>query len=506
MAKQVFDLQEGKGMTAGQSTEHLRNYSVMDPDAKKYGYYDPTRVNLNFEIGKGGVVMPVRKHYSIVQRFKDNLRNRGIEDPNEKKRKLGKEPNRNTIANIMLGGSREQMLKLAFGDQKVNLTKGADNRGLERRKEIELWAKDMYNFVAKRFGEENIIAFVVHLDEKNPHVHCTVVPVNKNNKISYHDIFGHDKEECRKIFRKLHDETAAVNKDWGLERGSDINTTGARHRTSEEYWQWLKDACNDLEKEKGNKEEEIKGKQETLYFLDKEARRTEIKAKGLSKMIENLTVTRNDIQQEIDELTQEANQGKITNDELLKKTHLLTEELEGVEKKLKERREMLMNTNDQLDMLADKRAQIQHKYDDLQRAINKDLPTLHDRVLRDVKSNGWDEALKEGKRSYEDMSSYRQSLSAGERKIFDKIYSDLFDGSILEDIATRGEEIAAVTGALFLGYIEQAVNFAQTHGGGGGGPGGGWGKKDDEDDRAFMNRCFLMARMMMRPPGRKLKR
>lgn len=167
MAKQVFDLQEGKGMTAGQSTEHLRNYSVMDPNVKKYGYYDPTRVNLNFEVGKGGVVMPVRKHYSIVQRFKDNLRNRGIEDPNEKKRKLGKEPNRNTIANIMLGGSREQMLKLAFGDQKVNLTKGADNRGLKRRKEIELWAKDMYNFVVKRFGEENIIAFVVHLDEKN---------------------------------------------------------------------------------------------------------------------------------------------------------------------------------------------------------------------------------------------------------------------------------------------------------------------------------------------------
>lgn len=216
-------------------------------------------------------------------------------------------------------------------------------------------------------------------------------------------------------------------------------------------------------------------------------------------MIENLTVTRNDIQQEIDELTQEANQGKITNDELLKKTHLLMEELEGVEKKLKERREMLMNTNDQLDMLADKRAQIQHKYDDLQRAINKDLPTLHDRVLRDVKSNGWDEASKEGKRSYEDMSSYRQSLSAGERKIFDKIYSDLFDGSILEDIATRGEEIAAVTGALFLGYIDQAVNFAQTHGGGGGGPGGGWGKKDDE---AFKMRCFGMARLMMRPPGK----
>ena len=184
MAKQVFDLREGKGMSAGQSTEHLRNYSVTDPDMKKYGYYDPTRVNLNFEVGKGGVVKPVNKNYSIVQRFKDNLRNRGIEDPNEIKRKKGLEPNRNTVANIILGGSREQMHKLAFGDQKVDITKGADNRHITRQSDIEKWAVDMYNYVAKKFGEENIIAFVVHLDEKNPHVHCTLVPVNEKNKIS----------------------------------------------------------------------------------------------------------------------------------------------------------------------------------------------------------------------------------------------------------------------------------------------------------------------------------
>ena len=111
-------------MSAGQSTEHLRNYKVVDPDYKKYGYYDPTRVNLNFEVGRGGVIKPVNKQYSIVQRFKDNLRNRGIEDPNEIKRKKGLEPNRNTVANIILGGSRDQMHKLAFGDQQIDLAKG----------------------------------------------------------------------------------------------------------------------------------------------------------------------------------------------------------------------------------------------------------------------------------------------------------------------------------------------------------------------------------------------
>lgn len=241
MAKQVFDLREGKGMSAGQSTEHLRNYSVMDPDAKKFGYYDPTRVNLNFEVGKGGVIKPVNKHYSIVQRFKDNLRNRGIEDPNEIKRKKGLEPNRNTVANIILGGSREQMHKLAFGDQQIDLAKGADNRHIVRHPEIEKWAQDMYNYVARRFGEENIIAFVVHLDEKNPHVHCTLVPVNEKNKISYNSVFGHNKEQARRSFLSLHNEVAEINKKYGLERGTDINTTGAKHRTSEEYWEWLKE-------------------------------------------------------------------------------------------------------------------------------------------------------------------------------------------------------------------------------------------------------------------------
>ncbi|MCR5265096.1 MAG: hypothetical protein K6E29_00705 [Cyanobacteria bacterium RUI128] len=96
--------------------------------------------NLNFEVTKGGVVKAVNKRYSLDKRFRDNLKRRGVEDPNEKKRKQGKEPNRYTLANIILGGSRERMLELTFGDQKVDLTKDADNRGLKRKEDIEKWA------------------------------------------------------------------------------------------------------------------------------------------------------------------------------------------------------------------------------------------------------------------------------------------------------------------------------------------------------------------------------
>ena len=503
MAKQVFYLREGKGMSAGQSTEHLRNYSVMDPDAKKFGYYDPTRVNLNFEVGRGGVIKPVNKHYSIVQRFKDNLRRRGIEDPNEIKRKKGLEPNRNTVANIILGGSRDQMHKLAFGDQQIDLAKGADNRHVIRHPEIEKWAQDMYNYVARRFGEENIIAFVVHLDEKNPHVHCTLVPVNEKNKISYHDVFGHDKEEARRTFLSLHNEVAEINKQYGLERGTDINTTGARHRTSEEYWQWLKDRCGEMENN-------LQGKKEELDFLNKEYRRTDIKVKGLSKMLENMQVSRNDIQEEIRQLEEDVKEGRSNSEDIRQQIQHLNKELEEVEKKMKDKKEKLDQASQQLEMILDQKADAQHKYDDLQRAINREQQTLNEmsstRIIEESQAQGWREFATEAQQRFGNMDDYRQSLSYEERKHFDKIYDDLIGGSILEDAAERGAEIIAVTAALYMGSIEQAMSFAQSRGGGGSSPGTGWGRKPDEDDEAFRGRCFLMARMMMRPPGRKLKR
>lgn len=503
MAKQVFDLREGKGMSAGQSTEHLRNYSVMDPDAKKFGYYDPTRVNLNFEVGRGGVIKPVNKHYSIVQRFKDNLRRRGIEDPNEIKRKKGLEPNRNTVANIILGGSRDQMHKLAFGDQQIDLAKGADNRHVIRHPEIEKWAQDMYNYVARRFGEENIIAFVVHLDEKNPHVHCTLVPVNEKNKISYHDVFGHDKEEARRTFLSLHNEVAEINKQYGLERGTDINTTGARHRTSEEYWQWLKDRCGEMENN-------LQGKKEELDFLNKEYRRTDIKVKGLSKMLENMQVSRNDIQEEIRQLEEDVKEGRSNSEDIRQQIQQLNKELEEVDKKMKDKKEKLDQASQQLEMILDQKADAQHKYDDLQRAINREQQTLNEmsstRIIEESQAQGWREFATEAQQRFGNMDNYRQSLSYEERKHFDKIYDDLIGGTIIEDAAERGAEIIAVTAALYMGSIEQAMSFAQSRGGGGSSPGTGWGRKPDEDDEAFRGRCFLMARMMMRPPGRKLKR
>lgn len=391
------------------------------------------------------------------------------------------------------------MHKLAFGDQKVDTAKGADNRQIIRHPNIEKWAIDMYNFISKRFGKENIIAFVVHLDEKNPHVHCTVVPVNEKNKISYQDYFGHNKEEARRTFLKLHNDVAKVNKKYDLERGDDINTTGAKHRTSEEYWNWLRDKCNELENQK-------QGKESALRFVDEEYRRTEIKMKGLSKMLSNLEVRKTDLLNEIYELEEESQSEQKSVSELQKQADILHTQIEEIDKKMKDKKEKLESAREQLEILADKYAEFTRENDELVRSINREKDTLNrlgvSRNVQEAQAQGWRETVLIAQNLKENLENYEYENET-EEYYFSKFKKEFFDESIFQDMAERGNEIIAVTAALYMGSVEQATNFAQSRGGGGGGLGSGWGRKLGEDDESFRGRCFGMARLMMRPGNKQ---
>ena len=261
-AKQVLDIRVSKGITTAQSNEHLRNRSEKAAEyAMKKGNYDPTREHLNFEIVNGGKVRPVDKSRSIPERMADNLRQRGIKDPNEGLL----EPKYRTVVNIILGGSRELMRQLAFGKQEVDFEQGADNSRIVRKPEIELWAK----------------AFVAHLDEQNPHIHCTLLPI-RDGKFAYKEIFaGKDKYEYSARMKQLHSDFAEVNRKWGLSRGSSVSETGARHRTTEEYRRMLSEECTDIE-------EQIARHKEVLSALRSDIRLAERKVKGLGSMVENL--------------------------------------------------------------------------------------------------------------------------------------------------------------------------------------------------------------------------
>lgn len=154
-AKNVIDMRPGKGFTTSQSNEHLRVFSDKDRAKKAQWNYDPSREHLNFEIGKGGGVMKVNKMKSIPQRIAENLEARGIKDPNLSLINQGKRPYFKTVANFILGGNREVMRNLAFGNQNVNWEQGADNTQLKRMPEIENWAKDAYRFMCKNMVKKH---------------------------------------------------------------------------------------------------------------------------------------------------------------------------------------------------------------------------------------------------------------------------------------------------------------------------------------------------------------
>lgn len=46
---------------------------------------------------------------------------------------------------------------------------------------------ETYNFLAERYGEENVVSCYVHLDEVTPHLHFAFVPVTKDGRISARD-------------------------------------------------------------------------------------------------------------------------------------------------------------------------------------------------------------------------------------------------------------------------------------------------------------------------------
>lgn len=500
MAKQVCDISGSTGMSRGQSTEHLRNYKNIDPDAKKYGYYDPTRVGLNFEIVRGGLVRPLMKDYHIDMRVKDNMKARGIPDPKPIKMKDGNLKERTKIANIILGGSRDKMLYLAFGKQKVDLTKGADNSHLTRSRAIEDWAKDQYRLMCKLYGEDNIAAFVVHLDEKNPHVHCTVIP-EVNGKISYNKMFGGNKDHARKKFLKLHDSIAEVNKKWGLDRGDDINVTHARHRTSEEYLHWLREECNEMEEKNETLEGKTIGLQQSINMLMDEIRHHERKKKALTTMVANdekklqqMAEEKRLLEEKIIEKNDSVIDAELTVDELEEKIRQLQEKVDDRQQEIDRTAELLRILKSQVEEKSDEIRNLDAKIDKMENQY-KEYRDVRDTNLEKDIFYDFGRYIEANAKSIMDFlrNEIRPTLEMPERVKFD----NFMNTTILPELADNSDELINTIGRMFLGEQGDETGLS-TGGGGGSSPGGGWGRKKDEDDDAYRYRLIGSAAIHLR--------
>ena len=360
--KQVLDMQVSKGITAAQSNEHLRDRSER---AEKYamnkGNYDPTRKHLNFEIAPGGKVRPIDTSRNIPERMADILERRGIKDPNEGLA----EPKYRTVVNFIFGGSRKRMHELAFGTQNVDFDEGANNTRIKRMSDIERWAKDVYSFVSGKYGEQNIAAFIVHLDELNPHVHCTLLPI-KDGRFAYKEIFaGKDKFEYSARMKQLHtDFFAEVNTRWGMSRGTSISETGARHRTTEEYRRMLSEECTTIE-------ENIDRHQKVLATLQSDIRLAERRVKGLTTMVDNLEKSKAEKEALLSAAEQDLKANKGDAEQLAAQVKSLEKELAGINRQLADKQEKLQTADRQLAELKENMDAIEERTGELKEEAYK---------------------------------------------------------------------------------------------------------------------------------------
>lgn len=480
--KQVMDIRASKGITVGQSNEHQRKWSEKGwNNAVDTGNYDRSREPLNFEIKKGGIISSVDKRKNIPQLMAENLAERGIKDPNE-----GREtPKYRTVVNFIFGGTRERMHEIAFGNQKVDLTQGADNSHIKRRPDIERWAQDMYKFASDKWGEENIVAFIVHLDETNPHIHMTLLPIDKDKKFAFKKMFaGKDKYEYKEIMLALHDELAKVNEKWGLMRGDSIAVTGAKHRTTEEYKRELSGQCTTLEGQ-------IEENKRILKQLYDEIRFAEKRVKGLTTMTLNLEQRKDELEEEIATVNEELKNGKGNSEELHERIKKLDNDLQKVLDNLADKQAKLEQANEQLDELKSLKDKAKDMAEQYQQQLRLSTSNLTQQVRFRLADVLLDDLIR-------DFKMLLPTLSLGAK--------ESLDDSLLQNMAERGEDIIKCAIFLYANLVDQATNFAKGHGGGGGGSDLPWGRKDDEDDRAWARRCLMMAHRMMKPTGKNIRR
>ena len=537
-AKNVIDMRPSKGFSPSQGNGHLRRLDDCERAQKVRWNYAPSREHLNFEVGKGGVVTEVNKFKTINQRIQEYLDSRGIVNPNKKYIDQGLDPKYRTVVNFILGGNREVMRNLAFGNQKVDWEHGADNSDLKRMPEIESWAKDAYAFMCKKFGEQNIAAFVVHLDEANPHVHCTVLPLTEKNRFSFKKIFTkgvNTREALVEYMESLHTEYAEeVGLKYGMERGDSIKETGAVHRTTEEYRRKLWKDAQEKEEEVRENTKTIEQQNSTITnqcgiiaSLSREIKHSAARLKALATMIKNLETHKVDLELEIKKLNRDLAAGKISKEEADRKLSQINAEIKKTEEKILDKTDKLKIAESKLHdaeqrkaeleakaheaeqktaLAVEKTAKAEGKYQEIKSKYKEVAPAVNAQTVHEMETLGYHLSALDMRSRLSKFDALKETLSHEQRDFLDTTVGSIFDGSLIENVAENSANLCSVAASLYLGYLNAATRIAQSCGGGGG-PGTGWGKRDDENDMDFRRRCFGMAMKMMKP-GRqqRLKR
>ena len=159
-----------------------------------------------------------------------------------------------------------------------------DMKQMEVDGQLDGWCNDSLQWLRETYGERNLVSAVLHMDEKTPHIHATIVPIvtgerrkakkeEQNGKKKYRKKSTQDVRLCaddvmaRHKLKHYQDTYAQAMSKYGLQRG--IDGSLAKHISTMQYYKELVEQQDSLQ-------ENI----ETLLGLEEEAQKKLKKLKG----------------------------------------------------------------------------------------------------------------------------------------------------------------------------------------------------------------------------------
>ena len=175
-------------------------------------------------------------------------------------RKVAK--NQTKAIRIILTGTHEQMMKIAQEGKLGN------------------WIDANLKWLRETFGSENLVSCVLHMDEKTPHLHATVVPIVTTERLrkkregeKKYETKSGPRHSADDVMRrsKLHEyqnSYAAAMKPFGLQRGI-VGSTAKHQANSEYYKQQVSRYEEDIARLQADIEKARKGKNTILSWFGK---------------------------------------------------------------------------------------------------------------------------------------------------------------------------------------------------------------------------------------------
>ena len=140
----------------------------------------------------------------------------------------------------------------------------------------------------------------------------------------------------------------------------------------------------------------------------------------------------------------------------------------------------------QLDELQKNTSHIEARNRDIKADFEKTAISYQQQIINKIWAQAGIKALAEIADIYPRMTSIHDS--------------SLLDDSFAMDFITHGDQIIYCAMYLYVGYVNEATNFAESQGGN---DTKDWGREKDEDEIGWIRRCLRQATKMMKPMKRK---